>query len=147
VNDREAEAQKRRIRAIAKKYRAIGIGWWQLNIAFARHPADMPDAVKPENSSGKWELAASTNVAWQYRDAKITFNLESATDADDETLERRFLHEYAHCLVNEMRSIASNDGLVDNWIEHEESVCTALAQTIFWAYMSGQRNPLKKRRR
>ena len=139
MNDKEFTAQKRRIRAIVKKYHAIGIGWWKLDIEYARHPADMPGGIPEPTQSGKWELAASTHVAWQYRDAKITFNMEAAKDADDENLEKRFLHEYAHCLLNEMRSIAkSNDALVENWVEHEEAVATSLASTIFWAYKAGR---------
>jgi hypothetical protein len=147
VNDREFNTQKRRIRAVTRKFGSIGIGWWKLDIAYARHPSDMPDAVKPENADGRWECAASTNVAWQYRDAKITFNMEAAAESDDEELEKRFLHEYAHCLLNEMRSIAkSNDSLVENWIEHEESVATSIANTLMWTYKAGQRDPLKKRK-
>lgn len=138
MNDKEYATQRRRIRAIAAKYKSIGLGWWSLDFSYARHPSDMPDAVKPENSNGKWECAASTNVAWQYRDARITFNMESAKDADDETLEKRFLHEYAHCLVNEMRSISTNEGLIPNWVEHEESVCTSIANTLYWTYKAGR---------
>ena len=137
MNDKDYETQKRRIRAIVKRYRPIGLDWWHLEFAYARHPSDMPEVASPLVTSGRWEATASTNVAWQYRDARITFNVEAAQETDDEDLELRFLHEYAHCLVNEMRSISTDEGLIQNWIEHEEHVCTGIAYALYWAYRAG----------
>lgn len=148
LTDKEFNSGRKRIRAVIRKFNSIGIGWWHLDVGFARSVDEMPETGNKQHNDGRWLCAATTSVAWEYRDAKITFNVEAVKDADDETLEKRFLHEYAHMLVNEMRSIAKPDSLTDNWIEHEEHVCTSLANTLHWTYLAGRDSArLQKKRK
>lgn len=136
--DREYELVRRRVRLIADRWvKPIGLGWWTVHLCFARHPSDMPRTGNPEAQDPRETCVMSTHVTWQYREATITVNAEAAHEADDDALEKYFVHELVHIFLNEMREIAKDDGFADHWIDHEESVCTALAQALVWARAAG----------
>ena len=64
-------------------------------------------------------------IAYQY--AKFNFWLPSIAHLDDATLERYVIHEFCHCLVNEM-------GEEHDQANHEERVVTQLANAFVWTW-------------
>lgn len=137
VTDKEFNLVDRRVKAFTRKWHSSGLGWWRLQFSVVRSSEDMPTTGNKEEADPLWQCVASTHVAWQYRDAKITVNADAAKEMKEERFESTLLHELGHVIVNELRSIAKPDGLADNWLEHEEHVCTTIGQMLGWTYQSG----------
>lgn len=147
LTDKEYEAVDRRVKALVHKWvKPLGLGWWRVTVSVVRHPSEMPETGNIQRGDPQWQCVMSTHVSWAYRDGKVSVNAEAAHDADDERLEAYFLHELGHVFVNEMRSIATNDGLRDGWIEHEEHVVTSIGQALGWAYRAGRDSAKRKRK-
>ena len=142
LTDKEFAKADRRIKALVRKWvRPLGLGWWKVMVSVYRSETEMPVTGNAQQADPQWIKAMSTHVSWAYRDGKINVNGEYALSAKDEDLERSFLHELGHIFVNEMRSLPKNsDAFADNWIEHEEHVCSALADAFLWAYQAGKKN-------
>jgi len=148
LTDKEYASVGRRMKALVAKWvRPIGLGWWRVTVSVFRQEAEMPNTANKQGVDSQWQLAMSTNVSWAYRDGKISVNGEVANEMSDEHLEAAFLHELGHLFLNEMRSIAKDEGLADNWLEHEEHVATILGQALGWAREAGYTDAKKKRRK
>ena len=139
LTDKEFNKADRRIKALVRKWvRPIGLGWWKVSVSVYRSETEMPVTGNAQQADPQWTRAMSTHVSWAYRDAKINVNGEYALNAKDSDLENSFLHELGHIFVNEMRSLPRNaDSFSNNWIEHEEHVCSALASAFEWIYRAG----------
>lgn len=121
MDDKEYEAQKARVKALIDKWLTpLYLKWYDLDIDWHRekhceHPDD----------------AFRVNSRWRYADATIYAYLPNIVDYDDEHLELVFIHECMHIVVNEMRPMDGDaHAHPDDWLEHEERVCTMLAKAF-----------------
>ena len=119
MNDAEFEAQKVRIKALIEKWHApVGLRWWTVTHQYVVAAEDMPEDAGTE-------VLAKATVRWQYLRAEIVWNMRNVEDCDDDYLEKAFVHECMHVLLNEMRS--HTDDLL-----HEERVASSLANAFLW---------------
>jgi hypothetical protein len=131
LNDREFNAQRRRIERFSKVWaQRLGINWFRVAMYFERDGLPMHD-----HESG-WPCLASTNGAWEYMDFTIHWNMPEAAHTDDEELEECVIHEFFHVLVKEMQS--------DQDVAHEERVVTLLTKAARWTYAAGLREGKKQ---
>lgn len=118
LRDKERNLQKQRVMKVRNKwFRALGLGWWRVDYKWV-------DWIEPKHEGNT--VLARCDVDWPYKEATITISLLQVKELDDERLEYALLHEYMHIFVNEMRD--DKEG-----IDHEERVCTDLAQAFIWA--------------
>jgi len=123
MNDETFEAQRARIQALIEQWHApLGLKWWTVTHAYGRSIEDMP--VDSPQGTGS-DVLAKCQVDWEYLRARVTWNLQNVADCDDEYLEKAFVHECMHIIVNEMR-------FHDEDLKHEERVCTVLANAFLW---------------
>lgn len=141
LTDKEFALTEKRIKALIKKWaEPLGFNWWKMTYSYVRNPEDMPERGDRRTGDSGWSCTASTHTAWEYRDAKISFNMPACFLEKDDELEKVFVHELCHVLVNEMRELAPHERPFIEWIAHEESVCTSLQRTIMWAYEAGMKS-------
>lgn len=127
MTDAEYEVQQARLLALADKWvKPLGLGWWDLDFAYARDDYEPPDSLSPKERD---RSLAYCNVDWRYGHATITWNMPRVAEQTDEKLERAFVHELAHIFLNEMRW--ARDGDADH-LDHEERVATTLTKAILW---------------
>lgn len=114
LTDREHKALLRKIQSYITKWeRLLGLkGQWTISIALHRGGFD-------DRSDG---AVMSVDTQWKYRQAFISIDLPLALQETDERLEECIVHEMCHMMVHQ---IVEHDGL-----EHEEYVCTSLAQAF-----------------
>ena len=130
MTDAEYEAERQRLLALSEKWiNPLGLGWWDIDLAYARDDYSPPGGTK----NG---VLAHCDVDWRYGHATITWNMPELLAYPDEKLERAFVHELMHIFLNEMRWTASND---EDSIDHEERVATTLTKAFLW-----QRDSLDK---
>jgi predicted SprT family Zn-dependent metalloprotease len=131
LKDKEWKDTKKRIEKLAGKWiKPIGLGWWTVKLCYEDENEDQPREL------------ANCEVDWQYRQAKITFNLNVVEEQNDEQLELYFVHELMHIFVNEMREMKNHDDFNDA-IKHEERVVTDLANAMIWA-VKNVKQPIDK---
>lgn len=141
MNDREYSAQKRRLEALRKKWlRTIGLGWWSIDIVYNRGDPEKASRDAPDG----WTTAAVASVQWEYKAATITFNMRVVEGMSDAKLERVYVHELGHVLLNQMRAYRSDDGSSTE-VRHEEFVATSLADALIWAWEAGRDAGLRAR--
>ena len=127
MNDKEYRAEKARLRKLADRWvDTLGLGQWEINLEYSR------GKLEGENQSfdytGTETSPAQTHAHWQYMNAMLVFDLTETADYDDEDLERIFVHELSHVLINEMR---------EKGIRHEERVATLLANAFIETRRAG----------
>ena len=143
MDDAAFEAQRARIlKLIDRWHEPLGLRWWRkVEYEYWREPLPAVDGPKP--SSTGFVSVAQANASWKYLDGKIKFDMQACADLPDDELEYVFVHECCHLLINEMRQCDRDD-----WLDHEERVCTQLGQAFRWVREFGRRDaePAKKRR-
>ena len=114
----EWKRQRRRIRALLKKWRfVLTLDEWDITNNFV----DGPIVVDGEVSS---EAVASARVRWEYRRATLSWNTQKVAKLNDADLEEVFLHESMHVLLNEMREVVAGN------IKAEERSATTFALVV-----------------
>lgn len=123
MNDQEYEVQRGRLLALADRWvSAIGLGWWDIELAYAR------DDYEPTPNTKDTSIA-QCKADWRYGHATITWNMPELPALSDEKLERCFVHELMHCFLSEARW---RDGEDNDSLDHEERVATTLQKAFVW---------------
>ena len=135
LNDAEFEKQRQRIIKLRDRWSDnLGLGRWEITQVFNRDTEQMKDA---DNSPDPKALAM-TRTRWMYLTATVQWNMQHLDEYSDQELERIYVHEMMHILVNEMRPwIVDDEGKADDMAARvslfaEERVCTQLAQAFLW---------------
>jgi hypothetical protein len=120
MNDAEFDRHKQRLITLRERWwKVLGVGWWSIEFKYVR--TDFAVNGKPEP-----DTVAYTTCDWGYLHGVIRWNMPNVADLDDDELERAFVHEAMHILINEARE----DG--DDWEKHHERVATTLCQAFLW---------------
>lgn len=133
MTDAEYAAQKKRIAALSKKWlKPLGLLWWNVEMVYCREgiPQD-----NPERAAENWQPMARAKVLWPYLRLVIEWNMPEVAERNDDDLERIFVHECCHALVNEMREW--HDHPAESAIDHEERVVTMLTNAFLWVQTMG----------
>ena len=130
MNDAEFEQQSKRIQTLWDRWIVpIGLAAWKLNCVYVRN--DFTHDGQPAPNT----LALASTQS-EYMLSTLSWNMPVVAEHDDRELERIFLHEMCHILVNEMRpsrkQSEENQALAgeDSW--HEERVCTMIGNALLW---------------
>jgi hypothetical protein len=86
------------------------------------------DAVFEWNGFGDHpdcSVAAEIVCQWEYKQAKIRFNVPALAEMQRDQIDRTIVHELCHLIVNPMH---------DGKSKLEEMVVTHMTDTIMWAY-------------
>lgn len=141
MTDKEFAKEKARIERLADKWlQPLGLPWWSVKIEYSRETID-------RRTDGRC-CVAQTMVDWHYLQATITFDMQAVADETDEDLERYFVHECCHILINEMREWAPEQLEAEkaaDAIKHEERVVTTLASAFIWTDEAARRSKLKRK--
>lgn len=122
MTDHEFKRQQDRLRALSEKWVGpIGLGWWNINMAYAREEYKPPGTIAREDS------LAYCKTDWRYGHATITWNMSEVMEQSTTDLEVAFLHELMHIFLNEMRWTAGNDS---DSLDHEERVASTLTKAF-----------------
>lgn len=137
MNDAEFEAQKARIVALEKRwFETLGLAAWKINTEFIRGDFTMDGQPAPDTM-------ATASTQSKYMLSTISWNMPLVADHPDRELERIFLHEVMHIMVNEMRPARQqnevNDALSEGDAWHEERVCTMLGNAFLWTREANRR--------
>ena len=102
MNDAAYEATKLRVEQMCDKwYTALGLGWWIVTYNWRR------DTLNYNETGAHLSDAATTRTQWPYRKADIDWNLDVIEGMNDEELELLVIHEFAHILIDALRSQVS----------------------------------------
>ena len=124
MNDKQYEKERRRVRKLWDKwFRPIGLGWWQVDLNWAR-----------ERDEDEPATAGMTTTNWQYRTASVTFFLPATLELDDEKLEEVVVHELTHILCGPIQDMSS-----DERREITEHTVTTIARSLIWAREAGEK--------
>ena len=121
MNDAEFAAQRARIEPLIERWvKPLGLNWWRLEFVYVRDEFEVDGKPAPSTM-------ASCRANWRYLNATIEWNMPRVLNEDDDaTIERAFVHELTHVLINEMRE---HD---DDWLDHEERVASTLTMAFIW---------------
>lgn len=134
MTDAEYKKEKKRIQALAKKWiKPIGLGWWRINLAYARD--DFHEEIRDNNSYTNNGVAASCSAEPNYLHATITFYLRVTKTMPDDELEEAFIHELMHIFLSPMSTDEKED--------EEERVATTLARGFVWIMEHYSEKPKK----
>ena len=123
MTDAEFEAQKARlIKLIDYWPERLGLRWWHLTYEYVR---DSGDFKKKADNDAESEAIATCDADWKYLHAMIHFNMAGLPERTDEELERIFVHELTHVLLQELQER-------QNHIAHEERVASMLTNAFIW---------------
>ena len=141
MTDQEYNKQKARLVALRKKWHeTLGLKWWKVDYVYVRDD-------KLEGGESGWSVDARCVVKWEYRDASISFDMDRVSKLSDTDLEKIFVHECCHILVNQMREWAPEEISVERktiGMKSEESVVTGLAQALLWTREAGHEDRRKR---
>jgi hypothetical protein len=136
MTDKEFAIQKSRIQKLKKKWHnSLGLLWWKVDYVYYRD-----EKIDGEHCEAGWSVTANCSVKWEYRDAKIRFDMQSVSGLTDEELEKVYVHECCHIIVNQMREWAPEHIPEDRQkigMKSEEAVVTALENAFRWVYSAG----------
>lgn len=116
LTDSDVRLQQKRVHRLVRRWRGL-IPGWRVNIEFSREPLD--------SDGDGWTTNARCDPKWEYLTANITFALQAIADLSEDELERIFVHECCHILVNEMCGPASDEAT-----KHEERVVCGLTSAF-----------------
>lgn len=122
---KDYEETTERIKAIVQRWKQpLGLGW------FRRFDVEYDNQYK----EGSRDSVAECYAKWEYEEVVVTFFLPACVGKTDEELEYTIVHEIMHGVINEMREAeyGSGDGDKKCKRQHEERVCTELAQRFLW---------------
>ena len=131
MNDAEYQKAKDFLVAMREKWApCMGLKWWQVQYLYDREGQDFKATDRGACSE---TVLMRTYADWRYLNATINTNMPEVvrllkTSEGKEQVERAWVHEYAHILVNEMRFDVDPDKNID----HEERVCETLARAFMW---------------
>jgi len=128
MTDAEFEEAKARLLPYIERWiKPLGLNWWHIEFVYVRDEFAVADKPAPRT-------LASCKANWRYLTATIEWNMARVAEEDDDDLERAFVHELCHVLINEMRE---HD---DDWLDHEERVASTLTMAFIWLreYASGE---------
>lgn len=121
MTDLEYEALVARLKKLVEHWRQpLGLNWWRLSLNYERNGLSQTDGEG-------WRSLMKVSAKWPYLAAELSFSMPDLLGLSDEELERHFVHECCHILVNEMRNRSENDGQ-----DHEERVCETLTNAFLW---------------
>jgi len=124
MTDKEYNTQKKRVKALIKKWhKLIGLNWWRVTYSYSRTVKDDNDTTYDPGRG--WAVAADCDTDSNYLTATITFYLPNVADIPDEYLEEIYLHEVMHIFINPMQTKEK--------AAEEERVATTLARAMAWA--------------
>ena len=120
MNDAEYEAQRKRLTDLADWWiPKIGLGWWRLDLAYARDDFEVDGKPAPNT-------VACTTANWRYGHGCITWNMPRVAEQSDGDLQQCFVHELMHVFLNEARENG------EDWLDHEERVASTLTKGFLW---------------
>ena len=126
MNDAEYEAQKERVQALFSKWvKPLGLGWWTITTEWDRQFKNSEPKSTPYGKNEK-NCPMDCSASWKYGTALIVCYLPAITTLTDTELEWAVVHELMHIMVNECRVGG------DDWLDHEERVCSTLAKAFLW---------------
>jgi len=131
VNKTKRKKQRKRVQRLADKwFGPLGLLWWdRIRLVYSTERAGFKGANDTEAVFEVWS-------AWEYLAADIKVNLKLVATIDDYRLERCFVHECVHILLNEMQAEGADH-------KHEERTVTRVMQAIFWVRAAAQTGKLK----
>jgi hypothetical protein len=137
VNDAEFEREKVRIVTLERRwFETLGLAAWKINTVFVRSDFTSDGAPSPNT-------VATASTLSEYMQATISWNLPQVVEQNDRDLERIFLHEVMHVILNEMRPSRQETDIEkvlrgeDLW--HEERVATMLGNAFLWTREANRR--------
>lgn len=126
MTDADYAKQKSRIGAMVDKWLSqLGLKWWSIDLTFHREGIPTTDA---RDIAAGWTINGTCEAKWEYLKATIAFNMPNVAGMDDCDLERFFVHECCHILVNEM---CPSERTEESW-KHEERVVAQLTKAFLW---------------
>lgn len=136
LDDKAYKRQKKRVLALNQRWRdALGLTSWRVTFEWFREGIRKTDAQVNADEATLF----ACHARWEYLTATLDVNLPLVADATDDDLEWAFLHECAHVLVNETRQGGSASP-EDDWLQHEERVCSVLAGVFRRCQAMGRRD-------
>lgn len=122
MKQKQFKRQRRRLRKLAEKWIGpLGLKWWTIEHRYH----DDQEAFLKENGD---RVLMFVCADWRYRTASIDVNLVLVADRSAAQLEKDYVHELMHILLNEMRMTC----VEPDFHEHEERVAQTLADAILW---------------
>ena len=129
MTDAEFEVQQNRIRALRDKWDdPILAGEAEVTHMFSRDYADATDETW-------YKTVCSARAQWQYQEASFEWNCPNVAKQDDDSLERIYVHELMHFMVNPMHKKRS---------PREEYVCTKLADAFLRVHRRSLRGDVSR---
>lgn len=118
MNDEEFERQKTRIATLRERWwKPLGVGWWDIEFKFVRTDFAVDGNPEPDT-------IAYTTCDWRYMHGTVHWNMPQVREIDDDELERAFVHEAVHILLQEVLNVEQRD--------HHERVTTTLTKAFLW---------------
>lgn len=105
--------------------RTLGLGLWHIETAYHREAPD--DMGAPNGQCARMDVVAS----WEYMRADIRVNMPQMAMLGIVEVEEAVIHELLHCLVCEMREMATHPPNSPEARHHEERVVTHLAKAVY----------------
>lgn len=132
--DADFRKQRDRIRKLADKWLTVlGLKWWSIDIEYSRVPLET-------DAGAEWVCTAKASAKWEYLRGTLSFNVIELISKPDEELERIFVHECCHLLVNEMRMWGEkrmSERECDEAMHHEERVVCGMTSAFLWTFKAG----------
>ena len=125
MNDAEFEEQKARVLAVFEKW-SVPLWLEGYDTTFYWERTKGPER-KMEGGDTHWQTTLKVNSNWTHMDAAITAYLGTIMNVTEVELETAVVHECMHILVCETRQ---GEDKGDDWLDHEERVCTMLAKAF-----------------
>ena len=126
--DKEVRKQALRIKPLLEKWVGrLGLTHWQIKF-------DMCTTAPRTEGDIAWQTHMETATMWPYMDSLVTVYVPIVADLCDDDLEKTFVHEMCHILVNEMCAVDHGN---DDSGPREERVATQVATAILGAYSMG----------
>ncbi len=123
MNDAEFEAQKTRVLTMYER--------WRTRLSLERQFMDhewQRELAEPIGSAK--HIAASTEVEWQYQQAKFTWCLPRIIEMKDSTLELLVVHEMVHVMLAPFNALRDAENQLQNdLVEHTTET---VARAFIW---------------
>ena len=124
MNDKEYAKQKKRVQKyIDKWFKAMGLGWFEIDISWSR-----------ERDQREPDVLARAHTTWQYRIAEVVFFLPVVAENKDDFLEGAVVHEFVHVLINPLMVVGSKEDLQP---QHEYAT-ECIARALRWSRKAGE---------
>jgi predicted SprT family Zn-dependent metalloprotease len=127
VTDKEARQQQRRLGKLIDRWKKrLGMEAWDISHYFDRERfEDNPNTL------------AETKADWRYEHASISWSLPVVEQHADDELERIVVHEYLHCLTDQLKRYALREHEETADMHQVEQSVTVLTLAVVFAYRTG----------